>query len=299
MDVLTHAGVALVAASPFLASRPELALGIIAGSVSPDLDALCRLVGKRAFLRAHQSWSHALPVQLVLSIAAGTVAALFGWNGVELGGGLLAGLVFHSLLDLTNTFGVALFLPFSRRRFCLEWVFFIDAVILAAVVISVAVVLPRILRNEPVSLSYPVAFLAFLSAYVLGKSVLRRRAAVFCPRAFSLVPSALVPWRFFGTERSQATITVFQINALTGARVPMTEAPLLDDSFAGVLEALPEFRLMREVSPEYHVVGVSPEGGGTRVICRDMRVRNFGTRFGDLEVWLDAKRQIVRSRFYV
>jgi hypothetical protein len=30
-----------------------------------------------------------------------------------------------------------------------------------------------------------------------------------------------------------------------------------------------------------------------------MRMRNFGTRFGDLEVWLDANRHIIRSRFYV
>jgi hypothetical protein len=74
---------------------------------------------------------------------------------------------------------------------------------------------------------------------------------------------------------------------------------VLDDSFAGMLEALPEFRVMREVSPEYHVVSASQDGPATRLLCRDMRMRNFGTRFGDLEVWLDANRQVTRSRFYV
>jgi membrane-bound metal-dependent hydrolase YbcI (DUF457 family) len=299
MDILTHAGIGLIAASPFLATRPELGLGIVAGSVLPDLDAFCRLLNKRAFLRAHQTWSHALPVHLAASLAAGGVVGLFGWNGFELGGGLLAGLIGHSLLDLTNTFGVAWFTPFSHRRFCLEWVFFIDAVFLAAIAVTLAFVVPTLLRQGEASGSYAVAFLAFLSAYILGKGILRQRAGRSSPHAKSLVPSALVPWRFFGSDRGQQAINLFRVNALTGARAPVAQVRVLDDSFAEMLEALPEFRVMREVSPQYHVVSASPDGPATRLLCRDMRMRNFGTRFGDLEVWLDADRQVTRSRFYV
>src|SRR5262245_6558974 len=120
MDIITHAGIGLVAAAPFLVDRPELAVGIVAGSVLPDLDALCRLVDKKSFLRAHQTWSHALPVQMAASVGAGVVAVFLGWRGVDLGVGLFMGFLAHSLLDLTNTYGVAWFVPFSRRRFCLE-----------------------------------------------------------------------------------------------------------------------------------------------------------------------------------
>src|SRR5262249_720788 len=129
VDIATHASLGVLMASPFLATRPEFAVGLVAGSVVPDLDALSRVLGKRAFLRSHQTWSHALPVHLLASVAAGYAAAAAGWNGFDLGLGLLAGLVGHTLLDLTNTLGVALFLPFSRKRFCLEWVFFLDAVV--------------------------------------------------------------------------------------------------------------------------------------------------------------------------
>jgi inner membrane protein len=107
MDIVTHAGIGLVAASPFLAERPELAVGIVAGSVLPDLDALRRLRDKTAFLRAHQTWSHALPVQLTFSAGAAFIAALLGWRSIEVGMGLVAGFLGHSLLDLTNTYGVA------------------------------------------------------------------------------------------------------------------------------------------------------------------------------------------------
>jgi membrane-bound metal-dependent hydrolase YbcI (DUF457 family) len=299
MDILTHAAIGLIVASPFLVDRPEFAVGVVAGSVLPDLDALCRLVSKRAFLLAHQTWSHSLPIQLALSIVVGAIAALSGLRGVELGGGLLAGLIGHSLLDLTNTFGVAWFAPFSRRRFCLEWVFFIDSVVLISTAVTLALVIPIWFRTGEVPVSYAMAFLAFLSAYVLGKGMLRQRAGRFCPAAKSLVPSALVPWRFFGTEPLGHAIAFLRVNAITGARSPLGEVAVLDDSFAGALEGLSEFRLMREISPEYHVVGASADGAGTRLLCRDMRLRNFGTRFGDLDVWLDAERRIIRSRFHV
>jgi membrane-bound metal-dependent hydrolase YbcI (DUF457 family) len=299
MDIVTHAGIGLIAASPFLPDRPELALGIVAGSVLPDLDALYRLADRVTFLRGHQSWSHALPVQLVLSIALGLAAALLGWRGIELGAGLLAGLVGHSLLDLTNTYGVALLMPFSRRRFCLEWVFFIDLVVLTGTAATLALVIPLWLREGEVPAQYAVAFLTGLCAYVLVKGALRRRAGRLCPQAKSLVPSALVPWRLFGAERRGQTISLFRINALTGIRSAVGDVPVLDDSFAAALNGLPEFRLMRDLSPEYHVVAASADGASTRLLCRDMRMRNFGTRFGDLEVWLDSNQQVIRSRFHV
>ena len=298
MDILTHAGVGLIAASPFLADRPELALGLVAGSVLPDLDAVCRLAGKQAFLRAHQSWSHALPVHLVLSVGIGVAAALFGWNGFELGAGLLAGLVGHTALDVTNTFGVAWLAPFTSRRFCLEWVFFIDAIVLAGLAATLALVLPIWLRQGQVPAWYAGAFLIGLLAYIACKGLLRRRAGKFCVAARSLVPSALVPWRFYGTEREGCMIRHFRVNAITGAKSPVAELVVLDDAFADTLAEVPEYRLMREISPEYHVVGAWAEGDATRLLCRDMRMRNFGTRFGDLEVWLDSNRKVARSRFH-
>jgi hypothetical protein len=86
---------------------------------------------------------------------------------------------------------------------------------------------------------------------------------------------------------------------MTGARSTVGEVLVLDDPFATALDSLPEFHLMRQVSPQYHVVSASAEGAGMRLLCRDMRMRNFGTRFGDLEIWLDSNRQVIRSRFYV
>ena len=109
MDIVTHAGIGVIAAAPFVAERPELAIGLVAGSVLPDLDAFYRLIDKRSFLQSHQTWSHALPIQILFSIIAGIGAHFAGWNALALSAGLFAGLSGHTFLDLTNTFGVALF----------------------------------------------------------------------------------------------------------------------------------------------------------------------------------------------
>jgi len=299
MDIVTHAGIGVIAAAPFMADRPELGLGLVAGSVLPDLDAFYRLIDKRSFLQAHQTWSHALPIQLLVSIGAGFCAHFGGGNGLALAAGLFAGLAGHTLLDLTNTFGVALFKPLTNRRFCVEWVFFIDAIMLLATAIALGFVVPGLLRGEPVQAWRRAAYFSFIAAYVISKGALRRRAAKLLPEAQSLVPSALVPWQFFHAQTRQDAVVVQRLNVLTGTTVAVGQVPVLDAPFLEVLQGLPEFRLMREVSPEYHVVSTTTEGNSTHLLCRDMRTRNFGTRFGDLEVWLDADHKVTRSVFHV
>ena len=299
MDVVTHAGIGLIAAAPFLSSRPELALGLAAGSVLPDLDALCRVGGKRAYLRWHQTWSHALPAQGLASVVTGLAAAAIGFDGAGLGLGLFAGFAIHTLLDLSNTLGVTLFAPLSRRRFCLEWVFFIDAVVLAITGAGVFFVLRELQQNRSVAGWCSAVFFAILTGYFLTKGFLRRRAGRFVPGAVSILPSALWPWRFFGTTETKDSASLFRINAITGRKEDLACYEVLDAAYAEALQQLPEFQLMRALSPAYHVVSVRPDDTGQLVLCRDLRTRNFGTTFGDLEVVLDANQTIKRFKFHV
>jgi membrane-bound metal-dependent hydrolase YbcI (DUF457 family) len=299
MDIVTHAGIGVIAAAPFLASRPELALGLVAGSVLPDLDALSRIFGKLAFLRQHQTWSHALLIQALLSVAAGFIAALWELNGVSLALGMFAGFALHTLLDWSNTLGVTLLAPFSRRRFRLEWVFFIDAIVLVATGIAVTGSLRELSREGMVSGRYAIAFFTSMGAYFFAKGVLRHRAGRLAPEARSLVPSALVPWRYYGFVPTGDRVRLFQLNALTGREKTIATHVVLDADYAGALRELPEFNLMRELSPAYHVVSAVTEATGQRISCRDLRTRNFGSTFGDLEVVLDAGGKVTGTKFHV
>jgi membrane-bound metal-dependent hydrolase YbcI (DUF457 family) len=298
MDIVTHAGIGLIAAAPVLDSYPELALGLVAGSVLPDLDALSRIFGKRAFLRSHQTWSHALPVHAGFSALAGCLAQVLGIEGLMLGAGLFAGLTGHALLDFTNTLGVTLLAPFSRKRFCLEWVFFIDAVVLLLTVITAGVTIGKFGRSGEVPARYAVAFFAALTAYIGAKAMLRMRAGALAPDALSLIPSALCPWRFFGVVDGKTRVRLFQINAVTGVRRTLREQDVFDAAYAESLSKVQEFTLMRELSPAYHVVSTCKTDAGELVLCRDLRTRNFGTSFGDLEVLLDAENRVKRIHFH-
>jgi membrane-bound metal-dependent hydrolase YbcI (DUF457 family) len=299
MDIVTHAGIGLIAAGPLMSSHPELALGIVAGSVLPDGDALARLFGKKVFLRAHQTWTHAPAVQAGFSVLAGFVAKAFGLSGIEAGLGLFAGLAAHTFLDYTNTLGVALFAPFSQKRFCLEWIFFIDAVVLSLTVVLAAFTIWRFEQGGEVPVGYAVIFFTGLVAYVIGKARLRRRAGRLEPKALSLIPSALYPWRFFGVIDRKTHLDLFQINALTGLKEDLSEQHVLNGDYAALLSKLPEFRLMAELSPAYRVVGARKTEQGELILCRDLRTRNFGTRFGDLEVLIDADQRMKCVEFHV
>jgi membrane-bound metal-dependent hydrolase YbcI (DUF457 family) len=299
MDIVTHAGIGLVAAAPLISTRPELALGIVAGSVVPDLDAFGRIFGKTAFLRIHQTWSHAIPVQAGFSCLAGLGAHVLGFDGLVFGTGLFFGLAFHTFLDSTNTLGVTLFAPFIRKRLCLEWVFFIDAFVVVLTFVSASLSVWKFSRNGEVPAQLALVFFAALTAYLAAKAILRLRAGMFAPDAISLIPSALLPWRFFGVANRDNYVRLFQINAITSQRKGIAEQEILDAVYAEVLDDIPEFKLMRKLSPAYHIVSARPTEAGTLLLCRDLRTRNFKTTFGDLELLLSSDKHVNCLKFHV
>lgn len=298
MDILTHAGIGLIAAGPFVNSLPELALGIVAGSVVPDLDALARLFGKTAFVQCHQTWSHALLVQAIVSALAGCLAQHFGFDGMMLGIGLAGGMAFHTLLDFTNTLGVMLLVPFVMRRVCVEWVFFIDAFVLVTTLIAALITVVDFSTAGEVSVKVFLIYFAALILYVAAKAVLRRRAGRAAADAVSIIPSALYPWYFFAVVNARARVQLLKINAPSGAQSLISEHEILDSAYGCVAE-VPEFALMRKLSPAYHVAKAEQTVEGELLLCRDFRTRNFGTTFGDLEVLLDSQQRVKRIHFHV
>jgi membrane-bound metal-dependent hydrolase YbcI (DUF457 family) len=198
MDIVTHALMGAVIAGPMLPTKPLTATCFFAGSVLPDLDALSRLFGRRAFLRWHQTYTHGLPA----IAAAGFIAWLViprsfrePWAGFA----LAAGMLLHVGLDLTNTFGTAVLSPLSPRRYCTEWVFFIDAIVVVATIEALLVQWLVFHFELPGSLIVTSAYLLLMAIYWVIKAGLYSRAKhKVSAGTVSLTPSALVPWCYFG-----------------------------------------------------------------------------------------------------
>lgn len=266
----------------------------------PDLDALTRVFGKIAFLRCHQTWTHAFPLIVAVVILSWPIPGWLGtmeqWAPLAIG----AGMVLHSLMDATNTYGVALLAPFVRRRYCTEWVFFIDAVVLAVTCTLLAIMVVSQLQAKPVSVHLAAGYAVFLAGYWLLKWAICRRAWHLCVAGTRhLIPSAFLPWRFHGLAIANQAAQLFELNAFNGQVKNLACQEILDHRFNDWLATIPEYRLMSELTPGYHVVAAREDKDHVTLTCRDLRIRNFGGSFGLLEVAFDREGIATRKDFHV
>lgn len=104
-------------------------------------------MSRRFFLKCHQTYTHALPLIALGGLVVAGGLFLAGVNAIWL---VAAGMAFHALLDATNTYGVTLLGPFTTRRYCTEWVFFIDSVVIFATIICLLLIGERMVKGEAV-----------------------------------------------------------------------------------------------------------------------------------------------------
>lgn len=298
MDIATHALIGLACAYPLMPHAPLAASCFVLGSVAPDLDAFSRLFGKLAFLRWHQTYTHSL---LAVGVGAAVLLLLLqlflpitGWDrwaSIAFGLGMLV----HIGTDVSNTYGTAVFAPFSGRRFCTEWVFFIDA---GTISLTLVALVAELLLTWPVWIA--AGYVLSLAAYWLLRIYLRNRAAKLAPPAtISLIPSAFDFWNYFGYFLQGDMASTFRLNSITGQIRDEQERTIYDEQSLDQLSALPEFQTMRRLSPAYHVVSRESDGSLLKLRCRDLRVRNFGGLFGELEVCFDHNGLLVKKVFHV
>lgn len=299
MDIVTHTMMGSIVASPLLKDHPAEALCIIFGSMAPDLDVFTLHVSRRFFLKCHQTYTHGLPLIALGGLLAIAGLSLFGHNAVWLVVAFAGGMLLHSLLDATNTYGLTLLAPFSNRRYCTEWVFFIDAVVIIATLVSLSLIGERLVRRAPIGSEVVIGYAAFLSGYWVLKAWLRNRAQRLAPAdVISIIPSAAVPWRFLCCRPHEGGVRTFTLNALNGDTYGDETHAVHDAEFDAILRTLPEYRLFKQLSPVYHVVGVERIPDGTLLTVRDLRIRNFNIRFGQLDVRLAADGTITNVVFH-
>lgn len=300
MDIVTHGMMGVALAGPLMHTHPAEAGGFILGSALPDLDSLSRCFGKRAFLLWHQSWTHAFPIIAIVGICAfiATRALLPEASPAVIG--LSLGAALHSLLDLTNTFGVRALAPWLRRRFCWEWMFFIDLgfvllTVPATISAVIAILHPNLVANQ-IAIAYAVS----VAAYVGARAILRHKAnKPSLPNLVSIIPSALLPWEYFLCCRDQDHVRHYNRNLLSGKQSLISEQPIYDSLIRDRLEEIPEFRAMAVLSPAYHVVSFERGADSIRVRCRDLRIVNFNTTFGMLDVEFSPELKLISANLHV
>lgn len=285
-------------------THPALACGLVLGNVAPDLDAFSRLGGKHAFLRFHQTYTHSVAAIFIPLVIAGWLWMLQSEVWWQLAFGFAVGMAMHVGLDLTNSYGVRCLWPFSSKRFALDWIFFIDAPVL--LLTTTALILAWMAgTNENQLRVISIVFIALLLLTVVVRGLISGRARRFALNdgtgisQTTVIPTTWSPFRFLVCQKADRGGVAFCLNAITGSKQRVERIQTLDDAAPAAILQTVEWKVMRELSPHYHVVQRSSLEGIETFVCRDLRIRNFDTKFGTLTCRVDQDGQIISKKWDV
>ena len=218
MDTVTH-GIAGSVFARTLTERPTaraaLVLGLV-GSMLPDVDILFTH-DKISYLRNHRGWTHSLVLlplfALALALAARLIyryarhaplRTLFLFSAI--------GIASHIAFDWITSFGTMFWLPFTRRRYALDWVFILDPIFTGMVSISLLATTVFRSRGRLLSTIGATLLLAYLALCgVLHGVALRtwKRMDATPPGAKAIVlPQLLSPFRWLGLSERENEIHV-------------------------------------------------------------------------------------------
>lgn len=120
---------------------PHIKAAVICGSVFPDLDTLVDRPGTIGYLVKHRTYSHSLfgapfyslfiSLSLLVIGAHTSIWILWIWT--------LAGILFHILVDIINSFGTMIWYPLRRNRIAFDTIFEFDIAITGIIGISIII----------------------------------------------------------------------------------------------------------------------------------------------------------------
>jgi membrane-bound metal-dependent hydrolase YbcI (DUF457 family) len=288
MDIVHHAAIGGVGMLALQATGHDVAgLAFVAGSVIADLDVVFIALGKRFYLRHHQGISHSL---LLAPLYAMAVAALLspalGWTWTALVAAL-AGLWLHSVLDLSNTFGMAPLAPLSKRRWSLDAVFFIDA---ATWVLTLAALAALYTWKEA---WIGALYFAVLSAY-LGLRLWQHKRVIDRLGCLFAIPSSWHVFEYY-VYSENGVYRTSRYNAVTGCERDVAEIPRPDPHIQSLATRSQVYRDMQHIARALRLTEVHSDKSGTTVVARDLAVRNFGGRFARTELRFDSEGNLVHE----
>lgn len=218
MDTVSH-GIAGSVFSRTLTHRPTaraaLVLGLV-GAMLPDIDLLF-LNTRIEYLQSHRGWTHSFLLLPFFALALAVLAkvlyryarhaplsTLFVFSAV--------GIATHILFDWITSFGIMFWIPFSRRRYSLDWVFILDPYFTG--IVSLSLLATTIFRSKGrlfssigalLLVSY-VALCAILHAAALR--VWKRIDTAPASARVAVLPQFLSPFRWLGLSERENEIHV-------------------------------------------------------------------------------------------
>jgi inner membrane protein len=324
MDNLTHAAAGLFLSRAGLNRWTPFATPIlILAANAPDIDVLAATGGSVNYLHYHRHITHSLIAMPVMALLAILVVRLAVRKPIHWVGAFCAAMIAvlsHLLLDLTNSYGVRLFLPFSSEWLHLDITNVIDLWIWGALLLAIAgPFLARLVGSEissgAVRDRYPgrgfaVFALSFLLLYNYGRYVLHNRAVAALqsriyegatPLRVAALPNAANPFLWRGLVETSDSYEVAELNLVGDfdpSHATVFHKPDPDPAIDAARRTRP-FQVFLEFSqyPLWRVTPAAEPENSKLVEVMDMR---FGTPLAPAFIataLVDSKLLVLESLF--
>jgi len=225
MDSLTHGLSGIVASS--LGIRQKFGIpGMLvftAATVFPDIDFLFNIISRSIYVRFHRGFTHSL---IYLPLFALCLSVIFYLLVKDIGFKNLyiicfVGLSVHVLLDLLNSFGTPVLLPFSPKQYSFNLDIIIDAFVFIPLIAGVIIIwlVPSYQKSAG------LIVLAFIIIGVLFRFSQKERAAGLMSKIeptnkASMIPSGMGtifnPFVWYSIIPQQTGYSTYNINTLSG-----------------------------------------------------------------------------------
>lgn len=267
MDILHHSVIGLIGVNVALdLDCAMMGYFFLLGSILPDLDAFLVLFNKRIYLKNHQGFSHSLllaPLYAFILVFIFSLWIDFLWINYI---GLLLGIFIHSMLDYSNTYGIKLFYPLSKKRFSLDAIFFIDTFL-------ILLTLSMYIYHYNISI-----YLGFFLLYV-GLKILMQRHIKQKLNASFVIPSAFNPFEFYVYIYDKEKIEIFIYSLFFDKKRAYKKIENQDETFHYLTQKSSLFKDMQKISKALHIVKVNKDNQKIIIEAKDLAVRNFGMKF--------------------
>ncbi|HEX7253883.1 MAG TPA: metal-dependent hydrolase [Thermoanaerobaculia bacterium] len=246
MDTITH-GIAGSVLSRAASNRARQSSALIVGSIAamfPDADFFF-LSDRLDYLANHRGWSHSFVYMPLFALGFALLGRLVFRKTPLAVLWLIAavGITSHILFDWITSFGTMFFVPFSRHRYSLDWIFIIDPYFTG--IVFAGLVGALLWRSRALRVSRVCA--AVLGLYVAFCAVMHHRAlriwrGLDQPPAgatVAVLPQFLSPFRWLGlrSENGEVHAAFFDIGPFARG----IENPQPPKRFSELLRSLSDF----------------------------------------------------------
>ena len=321
MDPLTHALASFTlqrAAFPRLSRAATVAV-VLTGTIA-DLDILSSSFGPSAYLSSYHTYLHSLPAAVLFGFLA-TLPLFFKSTSPEhqisratIFIAALAASLLHLALDLCQTAGVALFWPFSSRRFALDWLPHLDLWILGILLAGILLPLLAGLVTEEIgarrkgprgrvgaSLSLFAVILYIAMRFVLhGNAIAALESRTYrgeLPRKVAAFPESSSPFHWRGMVETERALHDVEVPVGPGAEFdPASALTTYKPESSPALDAARNSAVARRFLQvaRFPKASVEQTPAGYRVILRDFPYRlDFDSRQVQAVIHTDPSGKIL------